>query len=214
MMNRPKGRISSAYFRHSVDEDDGQDENKMTDDNKMADDNKMTATRRMTLPVISVKGSSVSLEEPETTIKPDKMSLGYDLARRASVTNMAICCSIAPSLASLTPDLAGIRRSATENNLAEDCEKRRPSRWQSPFLRLRIPEDKQVDWPRDGDTCSTSEGLLSHHHFLPTLPFSAPSDGTGRKFSFGIRRHSHVVSLLFVQRPLTCYCELFLKKKK
>lgn len=35
---------------------------------------------------------------------------------------------------------------------------------------------------------------LSHIH-VPTLTFTAPaSDGTGRKFSFGIRRHSHTVS--------------------
>ncbi|XP_046594965.1 kinase D-interacting substrate of 220 kDa B isoform X6 [Neodiprion lecontei] len=62
------------------------------------------------------------------------------------------------------------------------------------FLHLHLPEHQ-------GWSASNLAGGNQHHHtfashlshfHVPTLTFTAPAaDGTGRKFSFGIRRHSH-----------------------
>lgn len=243
------GKITSSYFRRSVDEDDceqkSQDElaknsvqeqtteeqRKKTvsrkisvsldeigsgDGQKKEDNAETKVNRRMTLPVINVRSASIGLENDDEEEEEEK-STGHFDCRRSSLTNVAIGCSITPSLAGIfpqVPDLVEFKRSATESNLlmkGETLEKRRGSRWAAsklPFLNIQIPEDKQVDWSASRNTSSSPldnrlfpQAYHQHYYALPHIPHIhvpsfnfANSDGFGRKFSFGIRRHSHAVS--------------------
>ncbi|XP_023245841.1 kinase D-interacting substrate of 220 kDa [Copidosoma floridanum] len=106
-------------------------------------------------------------------------------------TSVAISSSIGPSIVGVFPGApTDLLRSETLAALAleEDVREARTSRWSArlPFLRgLQHNDDL------DDQHC--------HHHLphlhVPTFMITGPSSdggsGTGRKFSFGIRRHSH-----------------------
>ena len=134
--------------------------------------------------------------------------------QRPSTTNIGVRASITPSLAGIFPDPCSflnlksitngiLRRSVTVSNLSEGSstnasddtisENQRRSqggrRWSRiPFLR---PQD---------DCLNRSQDHHHHHHGLslhiPTFTFTGPSSegNFGRKFNFGLRRHSHLVS--------------------
>lgn len=73
-----------------------------------------------------------------------------------------------------------------------------------PLLRLHMPQPHS--WSNFSAATSESDGHDQqhhhqshhhHHHHFPHIPvptFSFTNDGTARKFSFGIRRHSQTVS--------------------
>ncbi|XP_024945713.1 kinase D-interacting substrate of 220 kDa isoform X2 [Cephus cinctus] len=158
---------------------------------------------------------------------------GVTPVRRTSITNVAICSSIAPSLVGVFPGVPPsllpvkpeaediIYRSQTVSNLSSSTnlsddaildDTSRGHKKRLSFLRLHIPDPP--DWVNGFHHQSTiaeptdNEDDYSHHHHhhhhhhhtfgshfphihVPTLTFTAPaSDGTGRKFNFGIRRHS------------------------
>lgn len=198
--------------------------------------------RRQTMPEISTDqlsrlSSNSLLSRPIESINN----------RRPSITNVAICSSIGPSLAGIFPGapsnlfigtaddssaasqlLSNLRRSATFSDLngpldleaaATDARGRR---WSSklPFWRGLQHQDS-----KDSTTTENSEVQLvdqhrpkhHHHHYfhhhhhhhvlphlhVPTFSITGPTSegsGTGRKFSFGIRRHSHTVGPGFVAR--------------
>ncbi|XP_058810678.1 kinase D-interacting substrate of 220 kDa B-like [Phymastichus coffea] len=133
--------------------------------------------------------------------------------RRSSITNAAIYSSIGPSIASVFPGapsnflspspdaasqlvISNLRRSATFVALAEPSaleeavRDAKGRRWSSrlPFFRGFNQHDAIGNGTLD-------ENKKHHHHLmLPHLHFPAIDSigsGYGRKFSFGIRRHSH-----------------------
>lgn len=77
-----------------------------------------------------------------------------------------------------------------------------------PFFHLQIPE---TGWDID-------LGYHHHHHYhhhvfphihVPVITFTAPTnDGTGRKFNFGIRKHSQTVSH-FSRRQFEAHARVF-----
>ncbi|XP_016843312.1 kinase D-interacting substrate of 220 kDa B isoform X3 [Nasonia vitripennis] len=209
-------------------------------ENVLTPNGNIAPTRRQTMPEISsdqlsMLGGKSSLAAPIETIN----------TRRSSITNVAICSSIGPSLAGIFPgapsDLftdsrmaesepvpqllaSSLRRSVTFSTLNEPLtleeavRDARGRRWSSklPFLRALQNQDS-----RESSTTDNSELQLigtqqshrskhhhhyhhhhhHHHHLLPhlhvpTFSITGPAtdgssgSGTGRKFSFGIRRHS------------------------
>ena len=143
--------------------------------------------------------------------------------RRPSITNIAIGASIAPSLAGIFPDSSNLlnqegiqngdlRRSITLSNLSENSatnsaddtisEDQRKThggrRWSRiPFLR---PQDDCLNRSHHHHHHHHHQDHHQHQHGLslhvPTFTFTGPATdgGIGRKFNFGIRRHSHLVS--------------------
>ncbi|RLU26571.1 hypothetical protein DMN91_000367 [Ooceraea biroi] len=140
--------------------------------------------------------------------------------RKFSIANAAICSSLAPSLLGAIPGVPnsllpnsgeGLHRSATLSNLPtassavddDDVSVGGTRRRLKSFLRLHIPElHHGASW-QNGDyqlhPHSQHDHQPHHHHHhtfphvfhVPTFTFTAPAtDGTGRKFNFGIRRHS------------------------
>lgn len=114
------------------------------------------------------------------------------------------------------PLASNLRKSASFSslqdslNLEEAAKDARSHRWSAklPFFKLHHQDSKDAD---ETDAAGDEEHQRKHHHhfhhhhhhlhglphlhvpsFLITGPLSNGS-GTGRKFSFGIRRHSHAV---------------------
>lgn len=167
--------------------------------------------RRQTLPEITISSPLL----PVTT-----MSL-HSSARRSSITNAAISSSIGPSIIGIFPGASNnlvdgnLRRSETfetlnfEESANKDPKYRRWSRL--PFLKGSHHQHHPLDEVNglNGDESKSQQydhqhhyhHHHHHHHHLPHLHvpnfmLTGPSsDGTGRKFSFGIRRHSHTVCL-------------------
>lgn len=171
------------------------------------------SVRRLTLPVTNIELEKISLKGSLKNLSPATSPASFSFfnfkteKRRPSIANIAIGKSIAPSLAGIFPDPTNLlnheginngdlRRSLTDSNLSDnstgnngddvtstDGQKKSSSgrRWSRiPFLR---PQDDCIH--------------RSHHHLnIPIITFNGPATygGSGRKFNFGIRRHSHLVS--------------------
>lgn len=94
-------------------------------------------------------------------------------------------------------DLSSVKNlSDREGIISGTANNDNPRRKRLSFLHLHLPEPP--GWTNNIDPNHqhhhTFGAHLPHIH-VPTLTFTAPAaDGTGRKFSFGIRRHSHTVS--------------------
>lgn len=184
-------------------------------ESKLKSNELRNSVRRLTLPVTNIELEQVSLKESLKNLAPPTSPLSFSFfnfnkreSRRPSITNIAIGKTIAPSLAGLFPDSTNflnhdnidLRRSLTDSNLSDnnnssttsnclgdatftDGEKKATSgrRWSRiPFLRGHDDSDRR-----------------SHHHLnIPIITFNGPATygGHGRKFNFGIRRHSHLVS--------------------
>lgn len=191
------------------------------DDDPSEQDNQAKCLRRLTLPLVNV--DLISKHAPKSPTYENILSgTSVNPIRRSSIASAAICSSLAPSLLSactgipncLLPsadqkeaDASSV--SSTSADIVEHSNGRGVSglKLKLPFLRLHIP----VHHPGTGWT-NEEEGDLKHHshhhhhhhhdhhvfpHFhVPTFTFTAPAiDGeTGRKFNFGIRRHSQTVS--------------------
>lgn len=176
---------------------------------KKSTENLTSATAPVTSAIFNFnpdkKGSTSSVSKPS-------ISSG----RRPSITNIAIGASIAPSLAGIFPDPCNLlsqedikngdlRRSITLSNLSESSARNSADdtisddqnkthggrRWSRiPFLK---PQDDCLNRSDHHDHHHHHHGLSLH---VPSFTFSGPATdgGIGRKFNFGIRRHSHLVS--------------------
>lgn len=107
-----------------------------------------------------------------------------------------------------------LHRSATLSNLSiastaisDDTSIGRTRRGLKSFLRLHIPTSHPDTMWHNEDYhhhlhhhYQHDHHHHDHHHMfphihVPTITFTAPADGTGRKFNFAIRRHSNAVSV-------------------
>ncbi|CAK9816866.1 Kinase D-interacting substrate of 220 kDa [Anthophora quadrimaculata] len=180
----------------------------------MDDGNQLKRQRRLTLPMTNVDFNSKGAPKTPTY---EGILLGTDVnpIRRSSITNAAICSSLAPSLVSACPVIpncllpSGEERKETSDTLNIDEQATGKSsgsglRLRLPFLRLQIPAPQPpVTWEEQQEEDFGQHHSHHHHHHhhhhhvfphfhVPTFTFTAPAtDGeTGRKFNFGIRRHS------------------------
>lgn len=180
-------------------------------------DDQARMKRRLTLPIINVDQNS---REQSTSPTHEEALSGTSVnpIRRSSIANAAICSSLAPSLLSAFPGIPNCLLPSSEDNASSTLQTS-PSvseqitktgrKLKFPFLRLHIPEPRPSTW--EDEEGGFEEHYTHHHHHhhhhnhhhhmfpyfhVPTITFTAPAaDGeTGRKFNFGIRRHSQTVS--------------------
>ncbi|XP_026671715.1 kinase D-interacting substrate of 220 kDa B isoform X3 [Ceratina calcarata] len=207
----------------SLDKISRNDENSGVQESFNFEDNQMYSQRRLTLPMTNVLlNSRETLELP--TYEGILSGTSVHPIRRSSITSAAICSSLAPSLVSVCQGIpecllpSGNGKDANESNVSAASEEHATEtgglRFKLPFLRLHIPSHAAEDWGDDDDLHHSHQHhhVFSHFH-VPTITFSATAtDGeSGRKFNFGIRRHSQttlhrtdsMVSLCY--RPLASY---------
>ncbi|XP_076638415.1 ankyrin repeat-rich membrane spanning isoform X1 [Colletes latitarsis] len=166
-----------------------------------------TAKRRLTLPMTNV--DQISKDALKIPTYDDVLSgTVVNPIRRSSIANAAICSSLATSLISACPGIPTCLLPSGDENVAsqpivENVGKPGISgrRLKLPFLRLHIPEHQpSAAWDDEEDRHDHSYFHHHHHHHhhvfpyfhVPTITFTASAaDGeSGRKFNFGIRRHS------------------------
>ena len=172
------------------------------------------AQRRSTLPMMNVDLNSKSV--PKSPNYQDVLSgTGVNPIRRSSIASAAICSSLAPSLVSASQGIPNCLLPISDEKEVSNVSRnigdhgRSGIRLKLPFLKIHIP----VQQPATGSWSTSKEDVghhYSHHHHhhhhhhhvfphfhVPTFTFTATgTDGTdsGRKFNFGIRRHSQMVS--------------------
>jgi len=182
--------------------------------------------RRSTLPMTSsdlnqstLQNLAMETNQRSPTFEDILAGTSVNPIRKSSITNAAICSSLAPSLLGAIPGVPNsllpngdynLQRSATLSNLSttsttisDDISIGRTRRGLKSFLRLHIPEPHPATWhDTDEDYHHHLHNHHHHHHHhvfshihVPTIPFTAPADGIGRKFNFAIRRHSQAVSV-------------------
>lgn len=174
------------------------------------------AQRRSTLPMMNTDLKDAPKSHPNyqdvlsgTSVNP---------IRRSSIASAAICSSLAPSLVSACQGIPNCLlpisdekevSSDSPTNIGDHVSGRSGIRLKLPFLKIHIP----VQQPATSWSGSKEEDVghhYSHHHHhhhhhhhvfphfhVPTFTFTATAtDGaeSGRKFNFGIRRQSQMVS--------------------
>ncbi|XP_012246388.2 kinase D-interacting substrate of 220 kDa B isoform X2 [Bombus impatiens] len=168
--------------------------------------------RRLTLPAINIDLDS---GEKSGTANYQNVLSGTSVnpIRRSSIANAAICSSLAPSLASAYPGVPNCllpTSNGSELSNISSISEQIPERsgvtglkMKLPFLRLHIPGPQPISGEEEGEEEDPNHHSHHHHHHhhhhhvfpyfhVPTFTFTAPAtDGEpGRKFNFGIRRHS------------------------
>ncbi|XP_076293167.1 ankyrin repeat-rich membrane spanning isoform X2 [Lasioglossum baleicum] len=164
--------------------------------------------RRLTMPLVGL--SQDSTDSAKTPTHDSLSGTSVNPIRRSSIASAAICSSLGPSLVGAWSGIPGcLLPSGEENgagpapNTSETSGKSAPSglRLKLPFLRLHIPEHQSsTTWQDPEDPRQHPQSHQHHHHHhhhvfshfhVPTITFTAQADGeSGRKFNFGIRRHS------------------------
>lgn len=172
--------------------------------------------RRLTLPAMNIDLDS---GEKTGTANYQNVLSGTSVnpIRRSSIANAAICSSLAPSLASAYPGVPNCllpTSNGNEQSNISSISEQIPERsgvtglkMKLPFLRLHIPASQPISGEEGGEEEDANHHSHYHHHHhhhhhvfpyfhVPTFTFTAPAtDGEpGRKFNFGIRRHSQTVS--------------------
>ncbi|XP_023318600.1 uncharacterized protein LOC111694462 [Trichogramma pretiosum] len=193
------------------------------------------AGRRQTMPEISSEHLSRFSEHRQKSL----LGVPAEQSRRPSITDVAICSSIGPSLAGIFPGAPGdlfsasgvdpasspllistLRRSSTYSalnepiHLEEAVRDARGRRWSArlPFLRGLYQDSRdsggEIESADDDQLQLAQQRPKHHHHYhhhhhhhhhllphlhVPTFSVTDGGPGQGRKFSFGIRRHSHAV---------------------
>ncbi|XP_053986547.1 kinase D-interacting substrate of 220 kDa B isoform X1 [Hylaeus volcanicus] len=162
-----------------------------------------TSRRRLTLPMANV--DQISQEGLKTPTYEDVLSgTTVNPIRRSSIASAAICSSLATSLVSACPGIPNCLLPSNDEHstVNENCGKG-GLKLKLPFLRLHIPEHQSSTGWNDEDDREDRHSYYHHHHHhhhhhafpyfhVPTITFTASAaDGeTGRKFNFGIRKHS------------------------
>ncbi|XP_078035636.1 ankyrin repeat-rich membrane spanning isoform X2 [Augochlora pura] len=157
--------------------------------------------RRLTMPMVGYDQDS-----PKTPTHADALSgTSVNPIRRSSIASAAICSSLVPSLVGAFPGIPNCLLPSAEDNgslpvpATSEASGRSGLRLKLPFLRLHIPEHQPATtWQEQDDPESHQHHHHHHHHHhvfpyfhVPTITFTAQADGeSGRKFNFGIRRHS------------------------
>lgn len=171
--------------------------------------------RRSTLPMVRAQPED-SQDGAKTPTYEDVLSgTSVNPIRRSSIASAAICSSLAPSLLSAFPGIPNYLLPCNEENPSTptpgvDGHLTRgggvpPRKLRLPFLRLHIPDQHPSAGWEDEESLGQHHSHRHHHHHchhvfphfhVPSITFTAPAaDGeTGRKFNFGIRRHSQTVS--------------------
>ncbi|XP_033320746.1 kinase D-interacting substrate of 220 kDa B isoform X1 [Bombus bifarius] len=174
--------------------------------------NQRNTQRRLTLPAINIDLDS---GEKSGTANYQNVLSGTSVnpIRRSSIANAAICSSLAPSLASAYPGVPNCLLPTSNGNelsnissISEQIPERSGVtglKMKLPFLRLHIPGSQPISGEEEGEEEDPNHHSHHHHHHhhhhhvfpyfhVPTFTFTAPAtDGEpGRKFNFGIRRHS------------------------
>ncbi|KAG7210899.1 hypothetical protein KM043_016277 [Ampulex compressa] len=203
-----------------------------------AEDTSNTGGRRLTLPIVNVDLSLTAFHDGNPRVSTSRMrdrsrsptyedilrGTSVNPIRKSSITNVAICSSLAPSLLGAFPGVPTtllpsksedmMCSSATLSNLStnstnisdEVTPQARSSsgrKLKLPFPKLHMPDQQPVVPWNDHDECGHHHHHHHHHVFphihVPTITFTAPATdgGTSRKFNFGIRRHSQMVSPSF-----------------
>lgn len=184
--------------------------------NSEEEGNQRNTQRRLTLPAMNIDLDSG--EKPGTANYQNVLSgTSVNPIRRSSIANAAICSSLAPSLASaypgvpncLLPTSNGNELSNISSNSEQIPERSGVTglKMKLPFPRLHIPASRPISGEEEGEEEDANHHSHHHHHHhhhhhvfpyfhVPTFTFTAPAtDGEpGRKFNFGIRRHSQTVS--------------------
>ncbi|XP_017763227.1 PREDICTED: kinase D-interacting substrate of 220 kDa isoform X5 [Eufriesea mexicana] len=171
--------------------------------------------RRLTLPITNIDLNTKDVAK-SPTYEDILSGTSVNPIRRSSIANVAICSSLAPSLLSAYPGIPNCLLPSTDEKEAEASNvltnigdqvagksgvsglKRK-----LPFLRLHIPaQQPATSWDEAEEDLGHHHSHHHHHHHhhhhvfphfhVPTFTFTAPAtDGeSGRKFNFGIRRHS------------------------
>lgn len=174
------------------------------------------AQRRSTLPIMNIDLNSKSV--PKSPNYQDVLSgTSVNPIRRSSIASAAICSSLAPSLVSASQGIPNCllpisdekEVSNVSTNIDDHVSGRSGIRLKLPFLKIHIPVQQAAtsSWSASKEDVSHHYSHHHHHHHhhhhvfphfhVPTFTFTATAtDGTesGRKFNFGIRRHSQMVS--------------------
>ncbi|KAK1129940.1 hypothetical protein K0M31_019634 [Melipona bicolor] len=190
--------------------------------------------RRSTLPMVNVDSNSTDALKI-SSYQNVLSGTSVNPIRRSSITSVAICSSLAPSLLSAYPGIPnclmpasngaekGAEKGAESSNnslttINEQMSERSGAiglKLKLPFLRLHLPAQQPAsDWREEDKEEDPSRHSHHHHHrhhhhhhhvlphfHVPTFTFTASStsDGEpGRRFNFGIHRHSLMVSRLWV----------------
>lgn len=184
--------------------------------NSKEEGNQRNTQRRLTLPAMNIDLDS---GEKTGTANYQNVLSGTSVnpIRRSSIANAAICSSLAPSLASAYPGVPNCLLPTSNENeqsnissISEQIPERSGVtglKMKLPFLRLHIPASQPISGEEGGEEEDANHHSHYHHHHhhhhhvfpyfhVPTFTFTAPAtDGEpGRKFNFGIRRHSQTVS--------------------
>lgn len=184
--------------------------------NSKEEGNQRNTQRRLTLPAMNIDLDS---GEKTGTANYQNVLSGTSVnpIRRSSIANAAICSSLAPSLASAYPGVPNCllpTSNGNEQSNISSISEQIPERsgvtglkMKLPFLRLHIPASQPISGEEGGEEEDANHHSHYHHHHhhhhhvfpyfhVPTFTFTAPAtDGEpGRKFNFGIRRHSQTVS--------------------
>lgn len=196
---------------HTLDGHGTAKDNESLVENQLAPSEDDLSKNQVAIPAVHNQDATATTPSISTTI-PSGIATCQE-TRKDSVTSLGIRSSLTASLAgalnaSTSPPLLPTSHSDTmirfidtsnmpsitnlsdrEGILDGSAHVRRK---RLSFLHLHLPEP--TGWGNSHHHHNTFGSHLSHIH-VPTLTFTAPaSDGTGRKFSFGIRRHSHTVS--------------------
>ncbi|XP_071870721.1 ankyrin repeat-rich membrane spanning isoform X1 [Bombus fervidus] len=180
--------------------------------NSEEEGNQRNTQRRLTLPAMNIDLDS---GEKSGTANYQNVLSGTSVnpIRRSSIANAAICSSLAPSLASAYPGVPNCLLPTSNGNelsnissISEQIPERSGVtglKMKLPFLRLHIPASQPISGEEEGEEEDPNHHSHHHHHHhhhhhvfpyfhVPTFTFTAPAtDGEpGRKFNFGIRRHS------------------------
>lgn len=176
------------------------------------------AQRRSTLPTLNIDLNSKSVSN-SPNYQDGQLSVlsgtSVNPIRRSSIASAAICSSLAPSLVSASQGIPNCLLPISDEKEVSNVSTnigdhgRSGIRLKLPFLKIHIP----VQQPATSSWSASKEDVghhYSHHHHhhhhhhhvfphfhVPTFMFTATAtDGTesGRKFNFGIRRHSQMVS--------------------
>ncbi|XP_076230105.1 ankyrin repeat-rich membrane spanning isoform X1 [Nomia melanderi] len=201
-------KLSSLDLGESLKKQDSLGtENTKLPSTSMDDASQVRSKRRQTLPTLDTCQSPS--KTPKTPSYGDILSgTSVNPIRRSSIASAAICSSLVPSLAGACPVIpdcllpAGEESAATNDHPVESPAKTGGGlRLKLPFLRLHIPEHQHpTSWEDDSNGHHSHTHHHDHHHHhhvfphfhVPTITFTATGgDGeSGRKFNFGIRRHS------------------------
>nr|XP_033335869.1 kinase D-interacting substrate of 220 kDa isoform X2 [Megalopta genalis] len=159
----------------------------------------VSSKRRLTMPMV------YSQDSPKTPTHVDALSgTSVNPIRRSSIASAAICSSLVPSLVGAFPGIPNCLLPNAEDNgslpvpATSETSGRSGLRLKLPFLRLHIPDQQPATTWQDHDDPESHQHHHHHHHHhvfpyfhVPTITFTAQADGeSGRKFNFGIRRHS------------------------